>query len=230
MATIYATDREQLENVVINVLTKNVPRLVALLKEMALEIDIGDERKLQADLRELLSIIDTNTLSSIDVVGLFERFKPLLFENRVVMPDYFLLLGRGLMLIESIGRTLNPDLNVVRSIEPYMWHVLRRRLNGPYLLGKLGRWAQDFANLPFELRSIVQQLEAGQLTIQTEPRQPDYMQRLVKRGFATLALSLALCGNLIAAALLFGAGQTQPAAYTLALCGLIGFALFRLVR
>jgi ubiquinone biosynthesis protein len=202
MATLYPADRQHLENIIINVILKNTPRLIAILKEMALEIEIQDERKLQADLTEVLSIITTTQIADIDVLVIYERFKHVLLENRVVMPDYFLLLGRGLLLVESIGRQLHPELNIMKSIEPLVFSIMRRRLTPEYLLSKAGDIGKSLYNIPYELRNVLELLNAGQLTIQTESKSQIATNLILKKGFRLIALAILVAAVLISWAII----------------------------
>ncbi len=200
MATIYAADQELLEDIIINIITKNITRLIVILKKMAVKLEIKDERKLHSDLSEILNMVNTSNLEDLNIFLLFNKFKDILMENRVIMPDYFTLLARGLILIESVGRTLNPEMNVIKSVEPYVKKIIAKRLSPDYLLrksmSKLHDIGQDIQNIPYELRNVLQQLHDGKLTFQTQNKDLQQTNHILKNGIKDLILTLLLVANM----------------------------------
>jgi ubiquinone biosynthesis protein len=117
------------------------------------------------------------------------------------MPDYFTLLARGLMLIESVGRTLNPEMNLIKSVEPYVKKIIAKRLSPDYLLrkgmNKLNDFGQDIQNIPYELRNVLQQLNEGKLTFQTQNKDLQQTNHILKNGIKDLILTFLLVANMI---------------------------------
>lgn len=202
MGRIYQADQELLEQVVINIITKNTARLVALLKKMAIRIEIKDERKLQDDLSEILRQIDANALEKIQITLLIQKFKEILFENRIIMPDYFTLLVRGMMLIESVGRALYPGMNIVEEVQPYMHQIIQKRLSPQYLIQKgisrLGELGQDAQNIPYELRNILVQLNEGRIGVHGSIRELEKTNKVLSRQTGHLILAILLGANVVA--------------------------------
>jgi ubiquinone biosynthesis protein len=225
MGVIYAADQELLEDVILNLVARNVPRLVTLLKKMAIRIDIPDERKLHQDLSDMLAMVDASGLGQLNVGLLMGKFKDVLFENRIVMPDYFTLLVRGLVLIESVGRTLDPSMNVLAGVAPYVAKIVRKRMSPEYLFNKgitrLGELGHDLQQLPDDLRSILQRLNEGELTIAADVRALDRTHAAIRRGFQLTALAVVLGAGMVATALLYAA---RPDAGQWAWVGVVGCA------
>lgn len=202
VGTILPSDQELLEDIIIYSLSKNVKQLIIVLKKMAVHIDIKDEKKLYNDLNAILKAVNENNLKDLNISFIIEKFKDILFENKVVMPDYFLLLGRGIVLIESVGRLLNPDLNAIESIEPYVKKIISRRLRPQYLLQKgLEKWtylSNELHEIPIEMRHILQQLHDGNLVIQSHNKELESTNRILKRGFIAITVVILLGALLIA--------------------------------
>lgn len=207
MGTIYPADQEVLEDLIIHLITQNINKLVALLKKMAIRIEIKDETKLREDLSSILAMVNTGHLEDLNIMVLVNKFKEILFENKVIMPDYFTLLVRGLVLIESVGRTLNPSMDLIKSIDPYVKKVIQKRLSPQYLfqkgISKLGDFSQDIQDVPAELRNILLQLNEGKLTFNTESKALQKTNILIQRGFLYVAAAIVAGALLIAAAVFF---------------------------
>lgn len=227
MGHIYQADQEILEDLILHLITQNVPKLVSLLKKMALQIEIGDEKKLHDDIGNILKMVNTTSLEDLKITVLLNKFKDILFENRVMMPEYFTLLVRGLVLIESIGRTLNPEMNIMRSIEPYIERVIQKRLSPQYLLqksvSKLSDLSQDIHNVPSEMRQILQRLHEGTLNVQIENKDLKKTNTLIKKSVFYIVLALILSANIIATALMIVANR-GPFLWGMPALALSGFA------
>jgi ubiquinone biosynthesis protein len=223
MGSIFQADQELLEDVVLNIMTKNVSKLIALLKKMA--VQIPNEKKLHDDLADILTMVNTQNLEDLNVMLLINKFKDILFENRIIMPDYYILLVRGLALIEGVGRTLNPEMNIVKSIEPYVLKIIKRRLTPQYLLNKgiskLSDLNQDLTNVPTELRQIVQHLYEGKLSFQTESKEQQKTNVLIKSVGQDVVVAIVLGANMIATALVL-AFNTPPKIGGLPVLGVLG--------
>lgn len=235
MGQIYRADQELLEDVIINIIAKNVNQLIAILKKMAVRIDIKDEKKLHEDLSSILSMVNVSNLENLNIVVLINKFKDILFENRIIMPDYFTLLVRGLVLIESVGRTLNPEMNIITSVKPYVNQILQKRLSPQYLwdkgVAKLQTLSQDIQNVPYELRSVLQQLNDGKLSFNSEVKELQKTNATLKSGFQEVALAIILGANLIATALILslGAGLQDGRVPTLGVLGLVFSAILAVI-
>lgn len=225
MGTIYPDDQELLEDLILNLITKNVSKLIAILKKMALRIEIKDERKLNADITEILKMVDATSLNDIKIEVMLDKFKVILYENKVIMPNYFTLLARGIVLIESVGRTLNPEMNITSSIEPYISHIFKKRLSPQYLLNKginkIAEITDDVQNIPVELRSVLLQLSEGNLVVNTKDKDSAKLQSSLKSSFNNLIIAIILASNMIGTAILL-ASDTKPLLFDISIWGLLG--------
>ena len=122
------------------------------------------------------------------------------------MPDYFMLLVRGIILIESVGRTLNPDINIVKSMEPYIAGVLQKRFSPDYLyrqgIAKLSELGDDLQNVPVEVRQILKKLHDGNLSVQVKNDETRQLNATVEKGLANLVMAVVLSALLLSLTLL----------------------------
>jgi ubiquinone biosynthesis protein len=204
--TIFPSDRQFLEDLIINLVLKNVDQLVFNLKKVALKFEIKDEKKLKDQILEILNLVDSNSLKDIRLEILIEKFQYILFENKIVMPDYFILLFKGVTLIEGVGRLLNPEMDVIKSAQPYISKIMMQRLNPNYLiekgLQKLTEFQNNLQNIPVEFRSVLSNLNEGNLTFKTKNEELKNTNILLKQSVINLILAFILGTNIIATALI----------------------------
>ncbi|SEF61383.1 ubiquinone biosynthesis protein [Halpernia humi] len=204
---IFPSDREFLEDLIINLVLKNVDQLIVNLKKVALKFEIKDEKKLKNQILEILNLVDSNSLKDIKLEILIEKFQAILFENKIIMPDYFILLFKGVTLIEGVGRLLNPEMDVIKSAQPYISKIMLQRLNPSYLiekgLQKLTEFQNNLQNIPLEFRSVLSNLNEGNLTFKTKNEELKNTNILIKQSVTNLILAFILSANIIATAILW---------------------------
>ena len=146
------------------------------------------------------------------------------------MPEYFTILARGLVLIESVGRNLNPQLNIAKSLEPFVLKVMQKRLSPRYLLDKgftqLRNMGQDVWQIPVELRQLLHQLHAGELTIKTRDQAQEQRNQILQQGFRRLSAALLGAALILGAALLFAFNAAAVVPAWVMLVAGVGVAFF----
>ena len=224
--TIFPSDREFLEDLIINLILKNVDQLVANLKKVALKFEIQDEKKLKDNILEILNLVDSNSIKDIKLELLIEKFQSILFENKIIMPDYFILLFKGITLIEGVGRLLNPEMDVIKSAQPYISKIMLQRLNPNYLIEKgfqkLTLLQNSLQNIPMEIRSVLSQLNEGNLTFKTKNEELKNTNIILKQSVINLILAFILGTNIIATALIL-TSSLKPIFLGMPLLAVFGF-------
>ena len=226
--TIFPQDKELLENFIINFISKRPRKLIEVIKKMAVEIDIKDERKLENDLQEVLDFVHSASLENIDAGFILNKLRAILMENKVNMPEYFYLLVRGISLIESVGRKINPNMDLVKSAEPYVKKIMMKRISPGYLFNKGVKRAEEIAEhidvLPREISSVLLKANEGTLTLNTEVKNLSKTNNIIQRGFHDLILALILCANMIVTAILW-VGKAEPLVDNISVLGIIGIVI-----
>ncbi|MBC7556785.1 MAG: AarF/ABC1/UbiB kinase family protein [Chryseobacterium sp.] len=224
--TIFPSDREFLEDLIINLILKNVDQLVVNLKKVALKFEIKDEKKLKDQILEILNLVDSNSLKDIRLEILIEKFQSILFENKIIMPDYFILLFKGVTLIEVVGRLLNPKMDVIKSAQPYISKIMLQRLNPNYLIEKgfqkLTLLQNSLQNIPMEIRSILSNLSEGNLTFKTKSEDLKNTNIILKQSVTNIILGFILGTNIIATSLIL-TSKLEPFLFGLPLLAILGF-------
>ncbi len=227
VGSIQPNEKEILEQLIIAFVSANASRIVKYLKKMAIEYDIPDERGFQKDVQTVLDYVHRTSLQEIEVPALLAMMTDTLKNNRILMPEYLYLLLKGISLIEGVGRTINPDLDVVKSLQPFTKKMLFKKLSPQHLLKtgtqKMALLAESLEEIPAELRSILLKLHENRFTIQTEQKGLEKQQQLLKTMMVNLILSLVLCANIVSSALLLTDGW--PAEHSFK----AGFLIFSLL-
>ena len=224
---IQPNDKEILENLIVSFVAKNSKKIVRYLKKMAVSYEIPNDRKFENDVEEVVNFVHSTSLKDIDPQVIMNKMKDVLKENRLYMPDYFYLLFKGIGLIEGVGRTINPDLDIVKSLNPYAKKIFTKKLSPEKIFKKSLEKIQNFTDnvdeIPKELRSVLQKLDDEQFTISSEIKNIEKTNQLIKSSIINLILTMVLGANIIASAIVF-VSEKGPKIGELSLVAALGFS------
>lgn len=166
-------DRLLLEDFILFLLTKNTRMLIATLKKMALDIKIGNEKIFEQDIQSILDMVQQGSLDAVDPKIMLDKFKNLVHTNEILLPPYIYLLVRGVMLIESIGRSIYPAINLMHALQPYVFKIIKKRMHWQYWAPQILNTAQAMGDIlqhmPQQVQQTLQNLENGELKFSLLP-------------------------------------------------------------
>lgn len=219
-------DKEILENLIVSFVAKNPHKIVRYLKKMAVSYQIPDERRFEGDVEDILEFVHSTSLKEIDPHAVMNKMKDVLKDNRLYMPDYFYLLFKGIGLIEGVGRTINPDLDVVKSLHPYTKKIFAKKISPQNILktgmDKMMNFTDNVDEIPRELRSVLQKLDENKFTVTSEIKNIEKTNQLIKSSIINLILAMILGSNIIATAIVF-VSESGPKVGEMSLVAVLGF-------
>ena len=215
VGTIQPNDKEILEQLIVAFVSRNAQKIVKNLKKMAVSYEIPDDRAFQNDVEDVLNFVHSSSLQNIDVPKLVRKMTDTLKNNRINMPDYLYLLLKGISLIEGVGRTINPDLDIVKSLQPFTKRIIFKSVSPKKILKsgsqKLMSLTENMEEIPQELRSLLQKLDDNKFTVTSEIKNIEKTNQLIKTSIVNLILGMVLCANIISTAILWN----SETAYTI---------------
>lgn len=224
---IQPNDKEILESLIVAFVAKNPNKIVRSLKKMAINYDIPDDKRFENDVDEVLNFIHSTSLKNIDTYVIIEKMKDVLKENHIEMPGYFYLLFKGIGLIEGVGRTINPDLDIVKSLLPYTKKMFAKKVDPKKLfkngISKVMNFTESIDEIPKELRSVLQKLDDNKFTISSEIKNIEKTNQIIKSSIINLILTMILGANMISTAIIF-VSETPPSVGELSLLAIFGIA------
>lgn len=194
MGTLTINEKEDLENVVIDFGLKNPKRIIRSLKKMALKHYIENEKNLERDIADVFDYLDYNTVNTIEVQVIIKKFNKILQKNHILLPEYVYILLRGIALIEGIGKQLDADLNIQRSMQPYAVKLARQKLYpkniGKKMLNNL-KDTQDILNdLPEDALKLIDKINNDKLALNFKIHEIENIKKLTKDSINKLVLAI----------------------------------------
>lgn len=162
-------DKELLANLIIHIIRKDTRRLIRIIKKVAVEYNIRNEIQFERDLYDFLDMMDNSSVKDLDLKILVKRFSNILYENRIILPEYIYLLARGIVILEGIGRELGLESSIIEHVKPYGRTLIKQRLNPEYisnrLMDKLYSWSDRLEELPDDFHTLIQKVNHDDLKI-----------------------------------------------------------------
>jgi ubiquinone biosynthesis protein len=224
MGVLTPLDKELLEDFVQYLIQKDAEKLINTLKKIAIDYSINNEKKLQQDVYGIFELIDMSSLQSMNIELIIKKLKLIFQENEVELPDYIYLLMKGIVLIEGIGRQLDPDINVFHIMEPYAIEVVRKKASFRYNIFKhlstVKEVTEVLSSLPNDLKSLINKVKNDELTIVHEVKEIT----LIKNAIDRLVLAIIISALSIGSAILVMANM-PPKVYGIPVLGFFGFII-----
>jgi ubiquinone biosynthesis protein len=214
MGALDAETIDALLELLVGILMRDPDKIIALLRRLRLVDERVDVPRMRRDVRELVDRYYAVPIASVDVAVLISQLFEVLQRHRVVVPSELLLIGKALATIEGMARELDPALDPIRAIRPYVLRVYLRRLADPRFVARdaleLAReWADAATSLPGDLRAIARDLRRGELRIGMRAEGLETLVREQARGANRVALALVLAATLVGSVMLLG-GAAGP--------------------
>lgn len=226
MGTIMPNDKETLGDLLLYFLRKNVRKITHLLDKIAVKTDIPDHKKLEQDLYELIEGVSNTSIQNIQLGIVLNQFKTVLYENKIILPHYVYMLIRGLIIIEGVGRKLDPTFNMTDNLEPYTSAIVRRRFSLKRLFKKNLDRFQDINDLvdtlPDDINSILKKIKDGKLVVVHEHKGLKEFQTATSKSVNRLVFAVIIAALSIGSSVLVMA-KMPPLIGGIPLLGAIGF-------
>ena len=211
--------RQDLAELMINFSDHNIDGLINQLIRMDILNEKTDISLLKSDLNDLFSKYYGMELSRFN--GIIEDLLFLMQKYEVRLPNEFVLMARGLSMVENIGLRLDPNINVVEYLKPIAKKLIVQRYNPKKMVDNAKNSFFAFEHvlkgLPSLASKIFYKIEEGEGTVNIEVK---HISEIANQ------LSLAI----IIAALLIGSSLVMlidvgPRFYEMPVLGFVGFTI-----
>ncbi len=211
--------RQDLAELMINFSDHNIDGLINQLIRMDILNEKTDINLLKSDLNDLFSKYYGMELSRFN--GIIEDLLFLMQKYEIRLPNEFVLMARGLSMVENIGLRLDPNINVVEYLKPIARKLIVQRYNPKKMVNNaknsLFAFEHVLKGLPSLISKTFYKIEEGEVTVNIEVK---HISEIANQ------LSLAI----IIAALLIGSSLVMlidvgPRFYEMPVLGFIGFTI-----
>lgn len=163
---------DALLELLVGILLRDAEKIARLFARLDLVDERVDRVRLRRDIAALLERYATLPIGEVDVAALIASLFEVLQRHRVRVPPELLLMGKALATVDGMARDLDPTLDPIEAVRPYVLKTWLRRLADPRFLARAwiqaaNTFVETAATLPGDLRAIARDLRRGELQIAT---------------------------------------------------------------
>ncbi len=209
--------KETLAELILLLINGNTNNIIKQLIYMDIINPSQNTPELKEDINDLINLYYGAELKNMD--GAMDDLLTVMVKNNIVLPREFVMIGRGIALIEDTGKKLDPEFNAATELKKLSKHIVINKYK-PERLAKVSlnyllqieHLAKD---LPDTINNTISKIEEGDIEV-----------NLKHQGISELANQLSV--SLIITALIIGSSlaimaNKGPSLWGIPALGLIGF-------
>ncbi len=193
------------------------------------DVDIEEfKRDFKADLVDFLIPLYDLTISEINIAHYLDALVHLSIKHRMKIPSDLLLLNKCMLILDSIGRELDPNFNFISVAEPYSSRLMRSRYNPRRLYERMQREVSSLTTLastaPRQLQVLMRKALRDELHLKMTPIGLDRLIRDIDRSTNRLAFSIVIAAIILSSAVLI-LSEKGGKVFDIPLLGFVGFVV-----
>ncbi len=201
---------ENIASAFLAVLSKNYDRLVDLYIDLGLvsdEIDIDTfKREFRSDIIYLLEPLYDLSISEVNFPEYLEALTHLVIKHGLKVPSELLLMNKTMLILDNIGRQLDPDFNLMSAAEPYAKKLVKQRMSPQRILDKSRENFEEIGDLivdtPRQMNRLLRKTLRDDLSFKIDPVGMDRLIKDIDRSSNRIAFSLIVASIIVGSSML----------------------------
>lgn len=200
-----------LGDILLAIVNRDMDQVVSLLLFAG---DISDSLDVRALRRDLAYFIDSYyevPLKEIEVGKMLLEFIEIIALYRIRIAPDLMLLAKSLIIVEGMGRSLDPAFNMVVHLRPFMEKAFRQRVSPKRLAGNINNVISSYLslarNLPGDIKEIINRINRNKFKIDLEHRGLDKFTAEFDRSVNRLSTSLILASVIVGSSIIMHADK-----------------------
>lgn len=204
---------DQVAELMYGLLERRTDQVVEVLFDWAGEAAV-DAESMHTDVENLLDRYHGLPLRHLNFAAMLTDLTALLRDHHLVLPSDLTLLFKAFISLDGLGRTLDPDFEIVAEAAPFLRRIMLSRYAPDALARRSWHGVTDImkilADLPRDLRRLVKIARRGALQINVDMSRLDHFGQQMDRAASRLTVGLVtaalIVGSSIVATVGGGAG------------------------
>ena len=149
-------------------------------------------------------------------------------QNRIKIPPDLFLLAKALITIESIGRKLDPDFNMVTRTKPFIEKLIKQKYNPKRIAREIKRFARGLyaltSSLPRDISLVLGKIKKGTLVVEFEHKGLENLILQMDKVSNRITFSLIIASLIVGSSIIM---QTDkgPLFMDFPVLGILGFLI-----
>lgn len=221
---------ETIANTFLAVLNRNFDRLVDLYIDLGIvtdEVNMETFRsEFKTDLIYLLEPLYDVTISEVNFPEYLEALTHLVIKHGLKLPSDLLLMDKTILILDNIGRQLDPKFNAATAAEPYAAKLVKERMSPEKIFDRaknnMAEISGILVNTPMQLNRLLKKTLKDELSFKIDPIGMDKLIRDIDRSSNRIAFSLIVAATIVGSSMLVQS-DIGGKLFGLSTIGVIGF-------
>ncbi|MBP8960383.1 MAG: hypothetical protein KBG40_08170 [Bacteroidales bacterium] len=181
------------------------------------------------DLVELFDSYLGIPLKNLDLTRIGQEIMEIAMRHNLVFPANLVLMVKALSMVESTGKSLYPELDILTIAKPFVRKISKKKIEPKELIKKGETLLQEslelIEELPQGMNMIFQKVQEGKLKFITENQDLKKLSRSIGHLGAYVSLGLIIAALIIGSSLIFIHQQSGLFIFGYPILGFIGYLI-----
>lgn len=218
--------REQMADLFLAIVRRDTKAIIDALLTIGIAPSDVDRTAMARDISRTVSKYYGLPIQHLRAAEIVSEQMALARKYSIRIPADFALAAKTVVILDGIGRDIDPTFNISEVAQPFAHEMIRRRLSPARLLVDLLNDARDahwlLRSAPKGLASLLDSLQSGRLTVRFEPTRLDkpisHLHQMINR----LSFSIVVAAIILGSSLILQAG-VGPLFHGWPILGILGF-------
>lgn len=188
------------------IIKRDVDEVISLLVYSGDLPDQFNIRSLKRDLSEFIDSYYELPLKDIEVGRMLLEFIEIITTYHIKFQPDLMLLTKALIIVEGMGRELDPDFDMTEHLRPFIQQAIKERISPKHLVKDI----QDhifslgtlFKNLPRDLKELLNRINHNKFKIDLEHRGLDRFIQELDKSINRLSSSLIIASLIVGSSII----------------------------
>jgi len=217
--------REQMIEMLQGLVQRDSQQVIDVLTEWATDSDL-DAEKLAQDVDGFIDQYHGVPLKLLNLGAMLGNVTLILRDNKLALPSDLAMLIKVFATLESIGRKLDPDFDMVSVAMP----IVRRAMRSRYSAAEMSKRGQRFfrtslrtlTSIPDNMRDIMQRVRSGRIKVSIDVERLQHLGEQLDHSANRLTIGIVIAALIIGSSIVMTV-KGGPTLLGLPIFGLLGF-------
>ncbi len=201
---------DNMANLLIAVIENNTNKIIKSLVKMEIVDSEMNTRELKIEIKEFIDRYYGMPLKELRIGLIIEEVLESMIRHQIKMPSDLILLSKSLITIEGVGKSLDPDFDMIAHAKPFARQLISKKYSFTNLWNRGSGSFKELINFlevfPNDFLWLIRSLRKGDLNIGFQHKGLDKLIQEIDRSSNQLSFSM------IIAALIMGSSMilSQP--------------------
>ncbi len=221
---LHSSTRTHVADLLVAVFEKDSKAVIDIFFSMGITAE--DSMHFELDIEDLISRYYGVQLGDLRIGEFLADLISLIMSNRISVPADLFVLSKAMITIESIGRELDPEFNMVVQAKPFIDRIIRERYDPRVVAKDFRRFTSSGMSLartlPADISEIIGKLKKGTTRIEFEHQGLEDFILHMDKVSNRISFSLIIAALVIGSTLIMSTDK-GPMLFDFPMVGIVGF-------